>query len=146
MSISQESVHSALKEVIDPNTGKDLLSTKSARNIKIDGSNVSLDVELAYPVTVEVPAGGPDQYRTVVLPLDRDEDAWVTAVDFEPGARAVVHHRSIRRSTARPSARDGTGGAPVHLVPGRGRDPGHPSGVASRRWSPCRVMTPGTRP
>ncbi len=50
------------------------------------------DVELTYPVAVDVPADGPDVYRSVVLPLDRDEDAWVTAVDFEPSARKVVHH------------------------------------------------------
>lgn len=50
------------------------------------------DIELAYPVDIEVPADGPDQYRNVVLPLNLDEDAWVTAVDFEPSARKVVHH------------------------------------------------------
>jgi hypothetical protein len=50
------------------------------------------DIELTYPVDVEVPADGPDQYRNVVLPLDRAEDVWITAVDFEPSARRVVHH------------------------------------------------------
>jgi len=54
MAISQESVQSALKEVIDPNTGKDLVSTKSARNIKVEGANVSLDVELAYPAKSQI--------------------------------------------------------------------------------------------
>jgi len=50
------------------------------------------DIELSYPITVDVPADGPDLYRNVVLPLDRADDAWVTAVDFEPSARKVVHH------------------------------------------------------
>jgi len=54
MSISQEIVQNALKDVIDPNTGKDLLSTKSARNIKIEGNGVSLDVELAYPAKSQI--------------------------------------------------------------------------------------------
>jgi len=54
MSLSQEVVQNALKEVIDPNTGKDLLATKSARNIKLDGANVSLDVELAYPAKSQI--------------------------------------------------------------------------------------------
>ena len=49
MSITLEAVREALSGVIDPNTGKDLLATKSAKNIKIDGANVSLDVELGYP-------------------------------------------------------------------------------------------------
>jgi ATP-binding protein involved in chromosome partitioning len=54
MSLSQEVVQNALKEVIDPNTGKDLIATKSARNIKLDGANVSLDVELAYPAKTQI--------------------------------------------------------------------------------------------
>src|SRR6266513_625782 len=41
MSITQEQVHGALKEVLDPNTGKDFLATKSARNIKVEGGSVS---------------------------------------------------------------------------------------------------------
>jgi mono/diheme cytochrome c family protein len=44
------------------------------------------DIEVVYPVAVDVPADGPDLYRNVVLPLDRADDAWVTAVDFEPSA------------------------------------------------------------
>jgi ATP-binding protein involved in chromosome partitioning len=54
MSLSQEVVQNALKEVVDPNTGKDLMSTKSARNIKLEGANVSLDVELAYPAKTQI--------------------------------------------------------------------------------------------
>ena len=54
MSISQEIVQSALKEIVDPNTGKDLVATKSARNIKLDGANVSLDVELPYPAKSQI--------------------------------------------------------------------------------------------
>jgi len=50
------------------------------------------DIEVSYPVAIEVPADGPDQYRNVVLPVDLADDAWVTAVDFEPSARKVVHH------------------------------------------------------
>jgi hypothetical protein len=50
------------------------------------------DIEVSYPEAIEVPADGPDLYRTITLPLDRPDDAWVTAVDFAPGVRAVVHH------------------------------------------------------
>jgi len=50
------------------------------------------DIEVSYPETIEVPADGPDLYKTIVLPLDRAEDSWVTAVDFAPGVKAVVHH------------------------------------------------------
>jgi ATP-binding protein involved in chromosome partitioning len=49
MSVSDSQVQEALRKIVDPNTGKDLLSTRSARNIKVAGSDVSLDVELGYP-------------------------------------------------------------------------------------------------
>ncbi|RXZ33350.1 iron-sulfur cluster carrier protein ApbC [Oxalobacteraceae bacterium CAVE-383] len=54
MSITLESVQAALSAVIDPNTGKDLLGGKSAKNIKIDGANVALDVELGYPAKSQI--------------------------------------------------------------------------------------------
>ncbi len=49
LAITQESIMDALKSVVDPNTGLDLVSSKNIKNLKIDGDNVSLDVVLAYP-------------------------------------------------------------------------------------------------
>ena len=49
MSLNEKQVHDVLRTIVDPNTGKDLLSTRSARNIKLNGNDVSLDVELGYP-------------------------------------------------------------------------------------------------
>ncbi len=49
MSISTEQVTEALRAIVDPNTGKDFVSTRSARNIRVDGGDVSLEVELGYP-------------------------------------------------------------------------------------------------
>ncbi len=49
MSVSEQQVQAALKEITDPNTRKDFISTKSVKNIKIDGDKVSLDVVLGYP-------------------------------------------------------------------------------------------------
>ncbi|WP_394780403.1 iron-sulfur cluster carrier protein ApbC [Undibacterium sp.] len=49
MSITAEDIKTALSGVIDPNTGKDLVSSKTVKNIKIEGADVSLDVELGYP-------------------------------------------------------------------------------------------------
>jgi len=54
MAITVEQANEALKRVIDPNTGKDLLSTRSARNVRVDGGDVSLDVELGYPAASQV--------------------------------------------------------------------------------------------
>jgi ATP-binding protein involved in chromosome partitioning len=49
MPLSDSAVQAALRAVIDPNTGKDLVATRSARNIKLAGNDVSLDIELGYP-------------------------------------------------------------------------------------------------
>ena len=54
MTISELQVQTALKEIIDPNTGKDFVTTRSARNIKIDGDNISLDIELGYPAKSQI--------------------------------------------------------------------------------------------
>ena len=54
MSITAEAVRSALSGVIDPNTGKDLVSSKSAKNIQVNGSDVALDVELGYPANSQI--------------------------------------------------------------------------------------------
>jgi len=49
MPLSDSAVQAVLRAIVDPNTGKDLVSTRSARNIKIAGNDVSLDIELGYP-------------------------------------------------------------------------------------------------
>jgi len=49
MSITAEDVKAALSAVVDPNTNKDFVSSKSVKNIQVDGGNVALDVELGYP-------------------------------------------------------------------------------------------------
>ncbi|HXU42384.1 MAG TPA: iron-sulfur cluster carrier protein ApbC [Burkholderiales bacterium] len=49
MSVTEAQVQETLKTLVDPNTGKDFVSTRSARNIKVSGSDVSLEVELGYP-------------------------------------------------------------------------------------------------
>jgi ATP-binding protein involved in chromosome partitioning len=49
MSLSEAQVHDALRKLVDPNTGKDFVVTRSARNIKVSENQVSLDIELGYP-------------------------------------------------------------------------------------------------
>jgi ATP-binding protein involved in chromosome partitioning len=54
MSITVEEIKAALLQVIDPNTGRDLIRGKEARNIRVEGSRVLLDVELGYPAASQV--------------------------------------------------------------------------------------------
>ena len=54
MSITENDVKTALSEVIDPNTQKDFVTTKSVKNIKIEGAQVSFELELGYPAASQV--------------------------------------------------------------------------------------------
>lgn len=54
MSITIEDVKTALSKVVDPNTGKDLISSKSAKNIQVNNADVTLDVELGYPAKSQI--------------------------------------------------------------------------------------------
>ena len=56
MSVTIEAVKEVLSTVIDPNTNKDFVSTKSARNIVLDGADVALDIELGYPAKSQIDA------------------------------------------------------------------------------------------
>ena len=49
MSITVEAVKAVLAGAIDPNTRKDLVATKSIRAVRVEGTDVSIDVELGYP-------------------------------------------------------------------------------------------------
>jgi ATP-binding protein involved in chromosome partitioning len=49
MPLTEAQVQSVLRSLVDPNTGKDFVSTRSARNIKLAGDDVALDIELGYP-------------------------------------------------------------------------------------------------
>ena len=54
MAITEQQIQAALKEIVDPNTGKDYVTGKEAKNIKIDGADVSLDILLGYPAKTQI--------------------------------------------------------------------------------------------
>ena len=49
MMISEQQIQDALRDLIDPNTGKDFLSSKSLINVRISGNDVELEIRLGYP-------------------------------------------------------------------------------------------------
>ncbi len=49
MAINEQGLMAALGTVQDPGTGKDFVSARALRNLRIDGGAVSFDVELGYP-------------------------------------------------------------------------------------------------
>ncbi len=49
MSITTLQIQNALRELIDPITNENFVDGKAARNIVVDGNNVSLEIVLGYP-------------------------------------------------------------------------------------------------
>jgi len=49
MSIAEADVQGSLRSLIDPNTGRDFASAKAVRKLEIEGANVLVDLQLAYP-------------------------------------------------------------------------------------------------
>ena len=56
MPVTEQALTDALKQVVDPNTGKDFVSTKLLRNLSVQGGEVAFDVELGYPAKSQIPA------------------------------------------------------------------------------------------
>lgn len=56
MTATPQALTEALKTVLDPNTGKDFVSTKALKNLQIHEGEVSFDIELGYPAKSQIPA------------------------------------------------------------------------------------------
>jgi hypothetical protein len=86
------------------------------------------DLIIEMPVAYDVPASGPDAYRSFAIPTGLTEDRWVRAVEFRPRARRVVHHALFgyaragavaKAETENPDGKPGLSGlAPVNWFPG----------------------------
>ena len=56
MSFTEQQIKAALSAAVDPNTGKDFVAGKALKNVRIDGSDVSFDIELGYPAKTQIDA------------------------------------------------------------------------------------------
>ncbi len=54
MPITLEAAQTALRSIIDANTGRDLVDSRSARNLQVDGDDVSVEIELGYPAKSQI--------------------------------------------------------------------------------------------
>src|SRR5262245_4447215 len=89
MPVTPEQVHSVLKEILDPNTGKDFLTTKSARNIRVENGKVALEIELGYPAKTQL-----EPIRKLVAQKLRAIPG-VGSVEIEVASKIVSH--SVQR-------------------------------------------------
>ena len=49
MALSEQAVTAAIQTVLDPHTGKDFVSTRQLKSLRVTGADVSFQVELGYP-------------------------------------------------------------------------------------------------
>jgi len=54
MSLSEQQIRTALSGAVDPNTGKDFVAGKALKNLRLDGADVSFDIELGYPAKSQI--------------------------------------------------------------------------------------------
>ena len=92
------------------------------------------------PKAIDVPAEGPDLYKNVTMAIDLPDDRFITAVDFEPSARRVVHHALFFSGPASAVIGDD------ELIPGLGggqRGGGRGVGAADQAWGGLGGWVPG---
>ncbi|MCF8212191.1 MAG: iron-sulfur cluster carrier protein ApbC [Rhodoferax sp.] len=54
MTVTESALMDALKVVVDPNTGRDFVSSKAIKNLSISDADVSFDVVLGYPAKSQI--------------------------------------------------------------------------------------------
>jgi ATP-binding protein involved in chromosome partitioning len=54
MAVTEQAIMGALLRVVDPNTGKDFVSSKCIKDLSIQGGKVSFTLELGYPAQSQV--------------------------------------------------------------------------------------------
>ena len=89
MSLTEADVRAALSQIVDPNTGKDLVAGKSARNIRVDGSDISVDVELGYPA------------KSQIDPIRREVIAKLRALPGAGNVSANVYQKIVAHAVQR---------------------------------------------
>ena len=52
--LNEQTLSDVLKAVVDPNTGRDFVTTKQLKNLKVEGGDVAFDVELGYPAKSQI--------------------------------------------------------------------------------------------
>jgi ATP-binding protein involved in chromosome partitioning len=85
MAVTTEQVKAALKDIQDPNAGKDLVASKAVKDVTVDGGKIRVRIQLGYPA-----AGWKSELDSVV----KDKVAaleGVESVDTEIGFQIEAH-------------------------------------------------------
>lgn len=80
-----EQIKTLLSSVIDPNTHKDFISSKSIKNVQVQAGVVRMDVELAYPAK--------SQFALIAALIEKSLDglAGIERVELNVSSKIVAH-------------------------------------------------------
>src|SRR5215217_1639967 len=85
MALQEPAFLQALQAVVDPETGRDFVSTKQLKNLRVEGGDVAFDVELGYPARSQV-----DAIRKALIAAARSVPG-VANVSVNVGSKIVAH-------------------------------------------------------
>ena len=109
--VTQEQLLQALQTVIDPNTGKDFVSTKALKNLTIEAGKVSFGIELGYPAKSQT-AGFRDALIAAAKGVSGVEDVAVhikTNIAAHAVQRGVALLPNVKNIVAVASGKGGVG-------------------------------------
>jgi ATP-binding protein involved in chromosome partitioning len=89
MPVTEQQVLEALEELTDPNTRKNFVSSKSARNVTVNGDSVAVDILLGYPA------------KTQIEPIRREVEAKLKSIPGVANATANVTMRIVSHAVQR---------------------------------------------
>jgi ATP-binding protein involved in chromosome partitioning len=92
MPADNQALLTALQAVVDPNTGKDFVTTKAVKNLQVNDGDVSFDVELGYPAKSQIPG-----FRKALIAAARTV-AGVENVSVNVTAKITTH--AVQRGVA----------------------------------------------
>jgi len=92
MAVTEQAVLDALKTVVDPNTGKDFVSSKTVRNLTVQDGDVAFDIELGYPAKSQIPG-----FRKALIAAAKGV-AGVNNVSVNINVKIVAH--AVQRGVA----------------------------------------------
>jgi ATP-binding protein involved in chromosome partitioning len=111
MAVTEQSILDALKTVVDPNTGKDFVSSKTIKNIVISDAAVTFDLELPYPASSQL-AQFQDQLVEAAKPVAGQRSIQVNAyskVTARSVQRGVQLMPNVKNIVAVASGKGGVG-------------------------------------
>ena len=85
MAIAETDLLRALQAVVDPETGRDFVTAKQLKNLRIEGGDVAFDIELGYPARSQV-----DALRKALIAAARGV-AGVANVSVNVASKIVPH-------------------------------------------------------